>query len=96
VAQAISVSAGGHLFVADRHGAEVFVLTTDGTKVPFVRFTDGDTTRGLTFAPVTAGTSKAGVAGDLFIVAIKRGAWQVNEIIRISGPFDEFVRQRMR
>jgi hypothetical protein len=96
VAQAISVSPAGNLFVADRHGAEVFALTPDGAKVPFARFTDGDTTRSLTFAPTTAGTSKAGVAGDLFVVAIKRGAWQVNEILRISGPFDELVRQRIR
>ncbi|MGH7332497.1 MAG: hypothetical protein ACREKS_07060 [Candidatus Rokuibacteriota bacterium] len=96
VAQAISVSPGGNLFVADRHGAEVFALTTEGTKVPFARFTDGDTTRSLAFAPISGGTSKAGIAGDLFVVAIKRGAWQVNEIIRISGPFDELVRQRTR
>lgn len=96
VPQAISVSPGGNLFVADRHGAEVFALTPDGTKVPFARFTDGDTARSLAFAPITAGTSKAGVAGDLFVVAIKRGAWQVNEIVRISGPFDELVRERAR
>ena len=96
VAQALSVSAGGNLFVADRHGAEVFALTSEGVKVPFARFTDGDTTRGLIFAPVAPGTTKAGVAGDLFIVTIRRGAWQVNEIIRISGPFDELVRQRSR
>jgi sugar lactone lactonase YvrE len=96
VAQAISVSPGGNLFVADRHGAEVFALTPDGTKVPFARFTDGDTARSLVFAPTTAGTSKAGVAGDLFVIAIKRGAWQVNEIVRISGPFDDLVRERAR
>jgi hypothetical protein len=96
VAQAISVSPGGNLFVADRHGAEVFALTTEGAKVPFARFTDGDTTRSLAFAPITPGTSKAGVAGDLFVVATKRGIWQVNEIIRISGPFDKLVREHAR
>jgi hypothetical protein len=96
VAQAISVSPGGNVFVADRHGAEVFALTAEGAKVPFARFTDGDTTRSLAFAPVTAGTSKAGVAGDLFVVATKRGTWQVNEIIRISGPFDRLVREHLR
>jgi hypothetical protein len=96
VAQAISVSPGGNLFVADRHGAEVFALTTEGAKVPFARFTDGDTTRSLAFAPITPGTSKAGVAGDLFVVATKRGTWQVNEIIRISGPFDKLVSEHPR
>lgn len=96
VPQAISVSPRGNLFVADRHGAEVFALTPDGTKVPFARFTDGDTARSLAFAPVSGGTTKARVAGDLFVVAIKRGAWQVNEIIRISGPFDDLVRERTR
>jgi len=94
VAQAISVSPAGNLFVADRHGAEVFALTPEGAKVAFARFTEGDTPRSLVFAPVTAGTRQAGVGGDLFVVAIKRGIWQVNEVIRISGPFDELVRQR--
>ena len=32
--------------------------------------------------------------GDLFIVTIKAGAWPVNEVVRISGPFDEFGVQR--
>jgi sugar lactone lactonase YvrE len=94
VAQAISVSPGGNLFVADRHGAEVFALTPEGTKVEFARFTEGDTPRSLVFAPLTAGTRQAGVGGDLFVVSIKRGTWQVNEVIRISGPFDDLVRQR--
>jgi hypothetical protein len=94
VAQAISASPAGNLFVADRHGAEVFALTPEGTRVEFARFTEGDTPRSLVFAPVTPGTRQARVGGDLFVVAIKRGTWQVNEIIRISGPFDELVRQR--
>jgi DNA-binding beta-propeller fold protein YncE len=94
VPQAIGVSAGGNLFVADRHGAQVFAVTPEGTKVEFARFTDGDTTRGLGFAPATLRTREAGLAGDLFLVTIRRGAWPVNEVIRISGPFDELVRQR--
>jgi hypothetical protein len=28
-------------------------------------------------------------------VAIRRGAWPVNEILRISGPFDDLVRERL-
>jgi DNA-binding beta-propeller fold protein YncE len=94
VPQAIGVSPGGHLFVADRHGAQVFALTAEGMKVDFARFTDGDTARGLGFAPATPRTRQAGLAGDLFVVTIRRGAWPVNEVIRISGPFDELVRQR--
>jgi hypothetical protein len=94
VPQAIAPSPGGHLFVADRHGAEIFALTSEGAKVEFARFTDGDTARGLVFAPASARIRQAGLAGDLFVVSIRRGAWPVNEIIRISGPFDELVRQR--
>jgi sugar lactone lactonase YvrE len=94
VPQAIGLSPGGHLFVADRHGAEIFALTAEGTKVEFARFTDGDTARGLGFAPATPRLSQAGLAGDLFVVTIRRGAWPINEVIRISGPFDELVRQR--
>ena len=33
-------------------------------------------------------TRRAGIAGDLFLVVIRRGTWSLNEIIRISGPFD--------
>jgi sugar lactone lactonase YvrE len=94
VPQAMSVSPGDHLFVADRHGGEIFALTGEGGKVPFARFTDGDSVRSLAFAPVTAQLRQAGLAGDLFVVTIKRGAWPVNEVIRISGPFDELVRHR--
>jgi sugar lactone lactonase YvrE len=93
VPQAIGMSPGGHLFVADRHGAEVFALTAEGSKVEFARFTDGDTARGLGFAPATPRTRQAGLAGDLFVVTIRRGAWPVNEVIRISGPFDDLMRR---
>jgi DNA-binding beta-propeller fold protein YncE len=82
------------LFVADRQGAKLFVLTPEGERIPFADFTDGDAPRGLTFAPVTPGTQKAGIAGDLFVVVIGRGSWPVNEIVRISGPFEELVRRR--
>ena len=94
VPQAIAVGPAGLLFVADRHAGEIFALTAEGTRVEFARFTDGDTMRGLAFAPVTPRTRQAGLAGDLFVVAIRRGAWPVNEVIRISGPFDELFRRR--
>jgi DNA-binding beta-propeller fold protein YncE len=91
---AIATSPGGHLFVADRQGGELFVLTPAGQRVPFVRYTQGDAPRGLAFAPDTPATRQASVAGDLFVATINQGAWTVNEVVRISGPFDELIRQR--
>jgi len=91
---AIAVSAGGHLFVADRQGTELFALTPDGQRVPFVTYTQGDAPRGLAFAPDTPETRRSGIAGDLFVATINLGAWPVNEVVRISGPFDELIRQR--
>jgi hypothetical protein len=90
----IAMSAGGHLFVADRQGAELFAVTPDGQRVRFLSYTEGDAPRGLAFAPDTPETRRAGIAGDLFVSTISRGAWTVNEVIRISGPFDELIRQR--
>jgi len=90
----ISVSPGGYLFVADRQAAEIFVVGPEGKRTEFARFTEGDAPRGLVFAPVTGETRRAGIAGDLFVVTITRGAWPVNEVLRISGPFDGFVRDR--
>jgi hypothetical protein len=94
IPQAIGLTPGGNLVVADRHAARVFVVTPDGARVDFLRFTDGDAPRSLAVAPVTPGTERAGIAGGLFVAAIKAGAWPVNEILHISGPVDEFVRER--
>ena len=94
VAAAIGLSAGNRLFVADRHEKQIFVLTHDGKRFAFASFTEGDAPRSLGFAPVTPETKRAGIAGDLFIVTIKAGAWPVNEVVRISGPFEEFGAQR--
>jgi hypothetical protein len=88
LAVSMALSPAGQLFVADRQGAEVFVLRPDGRRLRFARFSDGDAPRALAFAPVTEGTRRAGIAGDLFVVVITRGAWPVNEVLRISGPFD--------
>ncbi len=90
LASALAVGPGGRAFVADRHSAKVFVLDPDGTRVQFAEFTDNDAPRSLAFAPVTPATRRAGIAGDLFVVVINRGAWPVNEVIRISGPFEDF------
>lgn len=90
----ISVGPGARLFVADRHGAKIFIVSPEGQRTEFARFTEGDAPRGLAFAPATPATRQAGIAGDLFVVTINRGAWPVNEVIRISGPFDHYVRGR--
>ncbi len=94
VAQAIALSPGGHLVVADRHAGQVFAVTPEGTRVELARFTEGDAPRSLTFAPATPETRRAGIAGDLFVVTINRGAFPVNEVFRISGPLDELIRER--
>ncbi len=91
VAAGMGLAPTGHLFVADRQASEIFALTADGRSLPFARFTDGDAPRALAFAPVTPDTRRAGIAGSLFLVAIRRGAWPVNEVLRISGPFERFL-----
>jgi len=96
VAAAFASSPRGDLFVADRHAARIFFVDAEGKTVEFAGFTQGDLPRGLCFAPVTPATRAAGIAGDLFVVTISLGAWQVNEILRISGPFNELVHGRTR
>jgi hypothetical protein len=95
VAAGMSAGLRGEVLVADRAGSQIFVLAPDGRRVEFARFTDGDAPRGLVFAPVTAETERAGIAGDLFIIAIGRGAWPINEVLRISGPFERFLRDEL-
>jgi len=90
----LSLSPGGSLFVAQRRTGKIFVVTGEGKRIDFASGGDGTFLRGLAFAPVTAETRRAGIAGDLFVVTVSRQVWSINEVIRISGPFDEFVRQR--
>lgn len=94
VPQAIALSRGGNLLVADRHGSAVFALTPEGQRIDLVRFTDGDAPRSLAVAPVTPETERAGFAGDLFVVLIKGAAWPVNEVLRITGSVDDLIRER--
>ena len=94
LAVGIAAGPGGHLFVADRQGAQVFALSPEGKRIDFARFAEGSAPRGLAFAPVTPETQRAGLAGDLFVILINRGAYQVNEVVRVSGPFEEFLRAR--
>jgi len=94
VVAALGVGPGGTLFVADRHEKQIFIVGPDGRRIEFASFTDGDVPRSLAFAPLTPEARRAGVAGDLFVIAIKSGTWPVNEILRISGPFEDHVRPR--
>jgi DNA-binding beta-propeller fold protein YncE len=91
----IALSPAGHLFVADRNAGELFALTAAGVRVPFARYDKGDAPRALAFAPDTPETRRAGIAGDLFVVTINQGAWPVNDVVRMSGPFDEVVRRHV-
>ncbi len=90
----IALSPGGILFMAQRRTGRLFAVTGEGRRVEFALAREGTVLRGLAFAPVTAETRRAGIAGDLFAIAIPRQIWAINEVVRISGPFDEFVRQQ--
>jgi NHL repeat-containing protein len=85
----MGIGPGGRLFVADRPATKIFFVTPDGATVDFAAFTDGDAPRTLCFAPVTPDTRRAGIAGDLFVVALRRGVFRLNEVLRVSGPFNE-------
>jgi hypothetical protein len=61
--------------------------------VSVARFIDGDAPRGLAVVPSTDETRAAGLAGDLLVAVVRSGVFQLNEIIRISGPFPELVRR---
>jgi hypothetical protein len=91
----MDVGPGGHLFVADRHNTRILALGADGGTVEVATFADGDAPRALGWAPVTEATRRAGIAGDLFVVVTRRGAWSLNEIVRVSGPIDELLRTRL-
>jgi NHL repeat-containing protein len=88
LAAGLAVGPGGRIFLADRQGASIVTIAADGSVAPFARFTEGDAPRALAFVPDTPATRGAGMAGDLMVVTISRNAWPVNEVIRVSGPFD--------
>jgi sugar lactone lactonase YvrE len=95
-AAAIAVGPGGALFVADRTAARLYAVTPDGRRIDFAAFTGGVQPRSLAFAPVTPETLQAGIAGDLFVVTFVLRTWYLNEVVRISGPFADFVRREDR
>jgi sugar lactone lactonase YvrE len=88
-----SMSPGGALFVVQRRTGQLFALMPDGRRLDFATTANGTFLRGLAFVPVTPETRRAGIAGDLFLVLVSRSLWLINEVIRVSGPFDEWVRQ---
>ncbi len=92
----ISVGPGGALFLAQRRTGQVIVVTPEGRRLDFVSSTEGTVLRSLAFAPITPETRRAGIAGDLFLIAVQRQVWMINEVIRVSGPFDEFLRRERR
>jgi hypothetical protein len=95
IAFGMSASPAGHLFVADRQNAKLLAIGGDGTSTEFATFSEGDAPRAVIFAPDTEATRRAGIAGDLFVILIRRGTFTLNEIVRVSGPFDSFVRSRL-
>ncbi|HWC03921.1 MAG TPA: hypothetical protein VHF87_14285 [Methylomirabilota bacterium] len=88
-----ATSPGGTLFVMQRRTGQLFALTPDGRRLDFATTRNGSFLRGLAFAPVTPETRRVGIAGDLFLILVSRSLWLINEVVRVSGPFDEWVRQ---
>jgi hypothetical protein len=93
VVQGLAPGPSGTVLVADRQAGEVFALTPEGARIRVARFTDGDAPRGLAVVPTTDETRTAGLAGDLLVAVIRGGVFQLNEILRISGPFPELVQR---
>jgi hypothetical protein len=92
----MTVSPGGMLFVGQRRTGQIFVLTADGRRIDFAGGADGTAIRALAFAPVTPETRRLGIAGHLFVIVVSQRVWAVNEVVRVWGPFDEFVRQHLK
>ena len=89
----MSFSPGGNLFVAQRRSHKLFALTPEAKRVEIASFTERAALRTLVFPPVTERTRKLGIAGDLFVMVFPLLDYPVREVIRISGPFDEYVRR---
>ena len=70
----------------------MFALTPEGRRVDFAVFQENTALRTLAFPPNNEMTRNAGIAGDLFVIVFPELDYPVREIIRIKGPFDEYVR----
>lgn len=95
MAQGLAPGPGGVIFVADRQNGEIFAVDPDGGRLSLARFTEGDAPRGLAFVPATDQTRADGLAGDLLVAVMRSGSFQLNEILRISGPFADLVQRHL-
>ncbi|MEK7879147.1 MAG: asparagine synthase-related protein, partial [candidate division NC10 bacterium] len=91
----MSLSHGGALFVALRLAGKILALIPDGRQIEFASFPD-TILRAVAFAPVNEETRRTGIAGNLFVIISPRMNFVVSEVIRISGPFDDFARRESR
>jgi sugar lactone lactonase YvrE len=89
----MSFSPGGNLLVAQRRSHKIFALTPAGRRIEFASFTGRSSLRTLAFPPLTAQTRKLGIAGDLFVMVFPMLDYPVREVIRITGPFDDYVKR---
>ncbi len=96
LASGMGLSPGGNLFSAQRRSGKIFALTPEGKSVEFATFGGNAALRTLAFPPDNAATRKAGIAGDLFVMVFPMLDYPVREVIRISGPFDAYVNQRLK
>lgn len=92
----MSFSPGGALVVGHRRTGKIFTLTSEGARVEFTDLGENTILRSLTFAPVTPETRRAGLSGDLFLVTSPRSNFPALEVVRITGPFDEFLQRQSR
>jgi sugar lactone lactonase YvrE len=91
----LSASPGGAVFAVQRRANRIFVVTPEGQRIDFGIATDDTILRNLSFAPVTGETKKAGIGGNLFLVTSPRSNFAFSEVIRVAGPFDDFVRDQV-
>ena len=96
LASGMSLSPGGNIFAAQRRSGLLFALTPEGKRVEFASFSAEAALRTLVFPPNTKENQQAGIAGDLFVMVFPMLDYPVREIIRISGPFDEYVKKADR
>ena len=89
----MSFSPGENLFVAQRRSHKIFALTPAGKRVEFASFTGRSSLRTLAFPPVTNQTRKLGIANDLFVMVFPMLDYPVREVIRITGPFDDYIKR---
>jgi DNA-binding beta-propeller fold protein YncE len=95
MAHGLTPGPGGVIFIADRQKGEILAVGPDGNRMDLARFTDGDAPRALAFVPVTAETKVDGLGGDLLVAVVRSGSFQLNEILRISGPFADLVQRHL-